>query len=193
MPNPRNPNTHTEDQLERLAKVLQWQGWRNPIVVSKESGFIVAGHGRLQAAQIAGFTQVPVTIQSFESPAQEHAHLIADNRLAELSEWDAPKLKDLIAEIDTGEIDLEHTGYSEREVGSLMSQVFQGDDLGLDADGKLDVFRNSSVRQIVLVFPEAEFEGVMAMVENIRVTGEHPTNTDAIVAAIVDHASNIKQ
>ena len=48
--NPRNPNRHPEKQIEALAKIIQYQGWRNPIVVSKRSRFIVKGHGCLLAA-----------------------------------------------------------------------------------------------------------------------------------------------
>jgi ParB-like chromosome segregation protein Spo0J len=182
--NPRNPNTHTEDQLNRLAAILKSQGFRAPILVSNQSGFIVSGHGRAAAAKIAGMKKVPVSYQDFENEAQEWTHLIADNRIAELSELDNPKLKDLLEELDTGDTDLDLTGYSEREIGSLMSQVYQGDDLGLDPTDKLDVFRNTGVRQIVLVFPADEFDGVMAMIEGIRVKGGHETNTEAIEAAI---------
>ena len=50
VPNPRNPNMHTQRQIEILAQVIKAQGWRKPITVSKRSGFVVSGHGRLQAA-----------------------------------------------------------------------------------------------------------------------------------------------
>ena len=43
---PRNPNKHSDKQIALLAKIIRNQGWRNPIVVSADSGFIVAGHGR---------------------------------------------------------------------------------------------------------------------------------------------------
>ncbi|NBR87399.1 MAG: hypothetical protein EBT61_18165 [Verrucomicrobia bacterium] len=49
--NPRNPNKHPAKQVALLAKIIRHQGWRAPIVVSKRSGFVVAGHGRLAAAQ----------------------------------------------------------------------------------------------------------------------------------------------
>lgn len=52
--NPRNPNKHPQNQIELLAKIIKAQGWRNPTVVSKRSGFVVKGHGRLAAAQYLG-------------------------------------------------------------------------------------------------------------------------------------------
>ena len=66
IPNPRNPNRHPESQLKLLAKILQYQGFRNPIVVSNRSGFIIKGHARLEAAKLAGFKVVPVDYQDYE-------------------------------------------------------------------------------------------------------------------------------
>ena len=62
IPNPRNPNTHTEEQINRLAIIIRFQGWRNKIVVSNQSGFIVKGHARLQAAMLLG-CKAPIEYQ----------------------------------------------------------------------------------------------------------------------------------
>ena len=70
-PHPKNPNKHSEAQLERLAQIIEYQGWRCPIKVSNLSGFVVAGHGRLLAAKKNGYTQVPIDYQDFDS---EGAH-----------------------------------------------------------------------------------------------------------------------
>lgn len=125
VPNPRNPNSHPEKQIEMLAEILKFQGFRQPIVVSNLSGFIVKGHGRLLAAEKAGFKKAPVDFQDYDSEAQEWADLIADNKIAELSEFDAETLKDLIGELDTGELDLEMTGFAEEELENLVSQIHQ--------------------------------------------------------------------
>ena len=84
----RNPNIHNDKQIQLLAKILKHQGWRNPIVMSKQSGFIVAGHARLEAAKINGWTEVPIDIQDFENEADEYAHMVADNKIAELADMD---------------------------------------------------------------------------------------------------------
>lgn len=55
VPNPRNPNKHSDEQIKLLAKIIKYQGWRDPIVVSKRSGFITKGHGRLMAAKLNGW------------------------------------------------------------------------------------------------------------------------------------------
>jgi len=121
---PRNPNTHNEGQIRLLSKIIKHQGWRNPIVVSKRSGFIVAGHGRLMAAEQLGLEKVPVDVQEFKTEADELAHLVADNRIAELAEIDRSGLADIIGELDTGDFDLDLTG---------CTAVMMGDD-DLDMD-----------------------------------------------------------
>lgn len=92
IPHPRNPNTHPEKQIALLAKIIDAQGWRNPIVVSNLSGFIVKGHARLEAARLNGYTEAPVDYQDYGSESEEKADMIADNRLAELAETDLPIL-----------------------------------------------------------------------------------------------------
>ena len=64
---PKNRNTHTRNQIKRLAKLIQDQGFRVPIIVSELSGFIVAGHGRLVAAKRLKLENVPVIYQSFDN------------------------------------------------------------------------------------------------------------------------------
>ena len=124
VPNPRNPNTHGEGQIKLLAKIIDFQGWRSPVVVSKQSGFVVRGHGRLLAARHLGLESVPVDFQDYENEAQEHADLVADNRIAELAEMDRGTLKDLIEELDTGDLDLDLTGFDEGSLADLMSEFF---------------------------------------------------------------------
>lgn len=88
IPHPRNPNKHNNKQISLLAKIIEKQGWRNPITVSKKSGYVVAGHARLKAAKSLGCKTVPVDYQDFEDDAMEYAHMVADNKIAELSKID---------------------------------------------------------------------------------------------------------
>jgi hypothetical protein len=86
--NPNNRNKHTEEQIDRLAKLIEYQGFRDPIIVSNRSGFIVAGHGRYAAARKLGLKKLPVLHQSFESDEQETAFGISHNAIAEWAELD---------------------------------------------------------------------------------------------------------
>jgi|SRR5271157_3530900 len=87
-PHPKNPNKHSPEQIDRLAKIIEYQGWRHPIVVSKQSGFIVAGHGRLLAAKKLGLSEVPVHYQDFANEDQEYAFVVSDNAIASWAELD---------------------------------------------------------------------------------------------------------
>jgi DNA modification methylase len=98
-PHPRNRNSHPDDQLTRLAQILEYQGWRYPVKVSKLSGFITSGHGRVLAAKKAGFKTVPVNFQEYESEAQEYADITADNAIALWSELDLSGIKDDITKL----------------------------------------------------------------------------------------------
>lgn len=84
----KNANKHPDDQIERLAKILRFQGFRSPVIVSNLSGCVVAGHGRIEASKANGWTHVPVNYQDFESEDQEVAHLHADNSIASWAELD---------------------------------------------------------------------------------------------------------
>jgi DNA modification methylase len=87
-PHPQNRNKHPAEQITRLADILEYQGWRYPIKVSKLSGFITSGHGRLEAAKKAGLKEVPVNFQDYDTQEQEYADLTADNAIALWAEID---------------------------------------------------------------------------------------------------------
>lgn len=123
VPNPKNPNQHPDNQIQLLGRIIRQAGWRQPITVSKRSGFIVKGHGRLAAALLEGMKEAPVDYQNYTTEAEEYADLVADNRIAELAETDNKLLADIFAEIDTGEIPMELTGYTEDEVEGLVTAL----------------------------------------------------------------------
>ena len=126
IPHPKNPNRHPAKQIELLARVIQHQGWRNPIVVSKRSGFIVAGHGRLMAAEKMGVQMVPVDLQEFETEADELAHLAADNRIAELAEMDQDQLEELLTELEGIEdFDFELSGFERASLDDLLEEAVE--------------------------------------------------------------------
>lgn len=87
-PHPKNRNKHPSDQIDRLIKILEYQGWRYPIKVSNVSGFMTSGHGRNLAALKMGIKEVPVSFQDYESDEQEYADVQADNAIASWSDLD---------------------------------------------------------------------------------------------------------
>ena len=110
VPHPRNSNKHPEKQIEVLSKIITNRGMRHPVIVSKKSGFIVAGHGRLEALKKLGAEKVPVDYQDFENEADEIFFLEADNRIAEFAEHDKNMMLDNLKDLD---IDLEEFDFEE--------------------------------------------------------------------------------
>lgn len=104
-PHPKNPNKHPEDQVKRLAQILEYQGFRYPVKVSQLSGFVTSGHGRIEAAKLNGWTHVPVSFQPYDDEAQEYADIVADNSIASWAELDFSainsELPDLGPDFDT--------------------------------------------------------------------------------------------
>lgn len=122
-PYPRNNKRHPDAQLDLLCKAIKAQGWRAPVMVSVQSGYIVRGHARYEAAKRLGLSAVPVDWQNYASDTAERADRIADNRLSELAEWDMDALKDELSELDTGELDMLLTGFDAKALEELMTQV----------------------------------------------------------------------
>ena len=126
-PNPRNPNRHPDEQIKLLAKIIETQGWRQPVKVSTRSGMIVSGHGRYQAAQLLR-CPVPVDFQDYESEEEELADLTADNRIAELAENDEEMLAEILAEINLSDLSIEMTGYTDEDLDSIIGSIIGEDD-----------------------------------------------------------------
>lgn len=103
--NPESPNEHPKDQIERLAKIIKYQGQRAPIVVSNRSGFITKGHGRLMALKSLGWKTAAVDYQDYESEAQEYADIVADNAIASWAELQLEKINEKALKFEDFDID----------------------------------------------------------------------------------------
>jgi DNA modification methylase len=119
LPYARNARTHSEEQVAQIAASIAEFGFTNPILAGSD-GIIVAGHGRLAAAQKLGLEIVPVVVLDHLSPTQRRALVIADNRIAENAGWDNELLALELAELDGLGFDVELTGFSDEEIKALM-------------------------------------------------------------------------
>ncbi len=125
--NPKNANIHSEEQIQRLAKIIDFQGFRVPLTVSNRSGFVMAGHGRIEAAKRLGMAELPVIFQDFDNEAQEYAYLVSDNEIARWAKLDVDKFG---LDIQDFEIDIELLGienYEPLEVEALEPQCDEDD------------------------------------------------------------------
>jgi len=125
IPNPKNPNQHPPEQITLLSRIIKAQGWRVPITVSDRSGFIVRGHGRLEAAIELNLTETPVDVQHYDTEAEEYADMVADNRLSELSSMDNSMLFDILDELHQDGYNIELTGYMEEELERIQAEHFK--------------------------------------------------------------------
>lgn len=132
-PYERNPRRNDESVPYVMASISEF-GFRVPILVNAEY-VVIAGHTRLKAAEQLGMDKVPCIVIKDLSSAQEAALRIADNKTAELSEWDYEKLKQELSEV--AEIDMESFGFSAGLVEYLNS--VEKFDLGIEGDFKITV------------------------------------------------------
>lgn len=93
IPHPKNPNIHSEEQIEELKKQIKTKGFRNPLIVSSKSGYLNQGHGRLEAAIQLGMATLPVIYQDFDNDSQEYASMVADNQVAKGSKLNIALIK----------------------------------------------------------------------------------------------------
>ncbi len=108
-PHPKNRNKHSHAQIERLAKLMKYQGIRHPIIVSNRSNYIVAGHGRVEAIRWNDGTHAPVDFQDFESDEHEIAFLHSDNAIAEWAELDLSGINFDLQDLGP-DFDIDHLG-----------------------------------------------------------------------------------
>ena len=126
IPYARNPRTHSDAQIAKIAASIAEFGWTTPILIDADHG-IIAGHGRLAAARKLGLTDVPVIELTHLSPAQKRAYVIADNRLALDAGWDEELLALELADLTEAGFDLALTGFDDAELQSLLTDAQAGD------------------------------------------------------------------
>ena len=126
IPYARNSRTHSDEQVAKIAASIKEFGFLNPVIIDGENG-IIAGHGRIMAAQKLGLETVPVVEASHLTDTQRRAYIIADNRLALDAGWDDEMLRVEFAELGEADFDLELTGFTLDEIDALqIEEVEEG-------------------------------------------------------------------
>lgn len=125
VPYARNSRTHSPQQVDKIAASIKEFGFLNPIITDGENG-IVAGHGRVLAAQKLGLDTLPVIEAAHLTEAQRRAYVIADNRLALDAGWDNDMLKVELQDLDAAGFDLTLTGFELGEIGNFLAEPTEG-------------------------------------------------------------------
>ncbi len=115
--NPRNARVHSAGQIAGIAESIAAFGFNAPILVD-DAGVVLAGHGRLLAAQSLGLAEAPTIALDHLNPAERRAFMIADNRLSDRSGWDAGRLALELEALKTLDLDfaLTATGFDLAEI-----------------------------------------------------------------------------
>lgn len=119
VPYARNARTHSDEQIGQIMASIREFGWTTPILIDGDKG-IIAGHGRLLAAQRLGIKTVPVIERTDLTEAQKRAYVIADNKLALDAGWDYELLRIEFQELGDLGFDLALTGFDAGEMGNIM-------------------------------------------------------------------------
>lgn len=125
IPYARNSRTHSEAQTQQIAASIREFGFTNPVLIDEDNG-IIAGHGRVQAAQLLGMDEVPCIVLSGLSEAKKRAYIIADNKLALNAGWNDEMLRLEFQDLQEMGFDLDLTGFSAEELDKLMPKQVDG-------------------------------------------------------------------
>jgi DNA modification methylase len=119
IPYANNARTHSEAQVALIAGSIREFGFNNPVLVDGQNG-IIAGHGRVLAAQKLGLKTVPVIELAHLSEAQKRAYILADNRLSEQAGWDRDLLSLELVDLSELGVDLGDLGFDGAELDALL-------------------------------------------------------------------------
>ena len=125
IPYVNNARKHSDKQISQIAASIKEFGFCNPILVDGENG-VIAGHGRLAAAQKLGMDKVPCVELKDLTDTQRRAYILADNRLAETSEWDPELLKNELSDLKIEGVDFDSFGFSPEDIAGLVPQEVPG-------------------------------------------------------------------
>ncbi|WDU57825.1 site-specific DNA-methyltransferase [Pseudemcibacter aquimaris] len=154
IPYARNARTHGPEQVAQIAASIAEFGFVNPVLIGGDD-ILIAGHGRLLAAQKLGLDQVPAIRLDYLTESQRRALVIADNRIAENAGWDEEMLRLELAELSEDDFDLDLLGFDGSEIDDLL--------VALDEDGAEDLDGD---------IPEAE-ENPVSKTGDLWILGDH--------------------
>ena len=165
-PYENNPRTHSEAQKDRLVRSLKEFGFTNPVLIDENLN-VVAGHGRLLAAEILNLEKVPTISLEHLTEDQRKAYVIADNQLALASGWDDDLLQSELAALADAGFDLTVLGWGDDLPDFAEDPDYSAlDDLEDDND-----WADGVKKAIQIEFRSEDYEEAKALVADARKNG----------------------
>ncbi|ENA83159.1 parB-like nuclease domain protein [Escherichia coli 2741950] len=148
-PYAHNARTHSTEQVAQLVESIKQFGWTNPVLID-EKGEIIAGHGRVMAAEMLKMDSVPVIVLSGLTDEQKKAYRLADNRLPMNAGWDEDLLRMELSDLINADFDVSLTGFGPTQIDELLTDVLPG--TGNKEEG------NTNISGVTVVFRAGEQE-----------------------------------
>lgn len=124
VPYARNARTHSDEQVQEIAASIRRFGWTTPALID-EAGTIIAGHGRVLAAQSLRMRTVPCIRISHLDDGERRALTLADNRIALNAGWDEAMLEAELADLHATGVDIDGLGFSDDELAAITGAVIE--------------------------------------------------------------------
>ena len=168
-PYENNPRQHSEAQLDRLVRSIKEFGFTNPILIDGDCN-VIAGHGRLMAAELMGLPRVPTIALSHLTADQRRAYVIADNQLALNSTWDDDVLQSELQALGESGFDLSLLGWGD----DLPTFAEEPDYSALDdLDDPTSELSDGVMKAIQIEFRPEDYDEANALVSAARKRGEY--------------------
>ena len=164
-----NARTHSDEQVEQIARSIREYGWTNPVLIDEQDQ-IIAGHGRVAAARRLGIHTVPCLRLEFMDAEQKRAYVIADNQLALKAGWDYDLLRLELGDLRDVGFDLTLTGFDDTDLDAIFTGTVDKEQDGDPQEFTLKVWSKDEA-EIVAVKKLLGVNATAAKVEAERVIG----------------------
>ena len=171
IPYVNNSRTHSEEQTRQIASSINEFGFTNPVLID-ECGGLIAGHGRLMAAEKLNINEVPCIVLDGLTEAQKKAYIIADNQLPLNADWDLDKLKLEVETLQEFDFDLDLLGFDDEFLNDLFdSENTESGDSDLQEQDYSEIFNiivqcDDEVHQEIL-YQKLSSEGIKCQVQSL--------------------------
>lgn len=181
IPYARNAKKHDANQVAKLAGSIREFGFNNPVLIDADNG-IIAGHGRVLAAQSLGLEKIPCIRLGHLTPTQKQAYILADNRLAEIGGgWDMEMLKLEISDLIEDDINFESIGFSDGELEEFLQPALKHDTGAQMSEETQNEYLNGGVKKFEIYVEIDRYDEVKSMLERVGVANNLDNNTDILL------------